>query len=406
MQIHDLPISILLQVLPFEDSMLRMPKETIVQWLNLVPQRDLFRALTRSWLGKFEEKESKLYWETASGEEWCKRPDLMMLWRWFHKDLKRRFKDTIYINFGEEVTNEDYRKYVIYDFHLISDLVMEYTHLAGCFNIWTGGGGGGTSGEEIVIPFYMHFLALSFTDTTKHKQLVEIYHPSFLSNVEYCPFDLSELGKIALGHMLSFRQDAFEVMKKVELKMTIKQFENVKNHMIASESKKSLQPVELRIHLHLPTRDDQADVEADTIESPPLDFPVDWLTSTFDLGQVKVFQLEYYTPETSITKIDTLLNRMPKLKWFELSLGKLCVPRIVELLNPQVNYQTIHLIISQEHYQSHTFQFQSQWKTFGLTSQVMMVWDEKKERVCSTWAMFTLPCMIFKLFGQQHLKTE
>lgn len=51
MDLSDLPVELLVKVLPIEKNLLHFPKETIIPWLNLLPQVKLFRILGNSGVG-------------------------------------------------------------------------------------------------------------------------------------------------------------------------------------------------------------------------------------------------------------------------------------------------------------------------------------------------------------------
>lgn len=81
--------------------------------------------------------------------------------------------------------------------------------------------------------------------------------------------------------------------------MTVKQFVEVKEQIIESDSKTSRRPTKLLIHLHFLV-DCEKSSDQDVFELP-INFPVNWIAQTLDVGNVKLFCLKFNTLATTIT---------------------------------------------------------------------------------------------------------
>lgn len=308
MTLPELPIEILIRVLPFQDYLLWLPNNIIIPWLNLIPQRRLFKLLAKNGLGI---REGEMIVTTLSGKSFSIKhgnaEQTTKWWRYFYN----KFLAKVFITFGGQIESKHLRNNVIYDFEKIYYLMFEYYHSMPYWFVWS-------ESETNLIPFWKHFCVLNvfpgFYRTTV------TYPSNFDDNFQFQSFFNTILyhHDLRITNLLyNTRRYTMSQMKVIEICVTLPQFQNFRNHIKVAGTQYIL-PYELELYIKLD------DFNA-SYNSYPKNFTATWLIDIFDLCQTSCLCLLYFRPDTLICGLSSLLCMMPHLECLELNFGRLDV---------------------------------------------------------------------------------
>lgn len=302
LQLQDLPLELILRVLPFEECLLKQPLEISIPWLNFMEPKRRYRLLGESGIGN-----------ARCGLKF---------------DLEMKYGKLIYINFGKPVDSKYLKDYIIFDAKTISDFIYKYPDLIRCLKVWTG---------DLDHDKYLwldcaniqscsskHLHDVVFMESTEMDSSTQ-FELSFLRFRSLCNHD--EKVRL-LFHNL--RHDFLSNVKHVELDMVVKDFIKLQVELkkLTGECHK-MAPTSLHIYLKL---------EKDG--TYPQKFPLEWITSIFTLQLVEDFSLHYYNKGTSIAYLNDWIEKMPHLKSLNLGFGNLNFTQIPrQLENSKANIQ-------------------------------------------------------------------
>lgn len=348
MELHELPIDILLKVLPIQQNMLNFPRQTIISWLNLLPQKQLFCLLANSAIGLYEAYDAVngiIYVRTMSG--------LARLVK-ITMDDKLKLDDTfrffVFINFGPLVGKKYFNKYLIFDFqHLGAELLFENFSLFHFICIWTGDEG---FFSRPWTPFMAFELGSQFP-TSLHiscpsqlelnKDFGSLFSNSILRNDSY------------LGNLfVTIRQKLFRIAKVVKVNMTVSQYVTFAKHMQNSCSRSCLYPHTLSVRITFEgigsnSSRSSSSSSVQTHDNYLADFPSNWINQVFNLSAIKSFTLHFLAPNTQINQLASLLYNMPKLTLLDLSFDSLDVLQIPEMIRPKREPLSIQIQMNYKH---------------------------------------------------------
>ncbi|KAI5970151.1 hypothetical protein CANMA_000762 [Candida margitis] len=302
LQLQDLPLELLLRVLPIDECLLNQPLEISIPWLNFMEPKRRFRLLAESGIGNA---------------------------RCGHKfDLELKYGKLIYVNFGTPVDSKYLKDYIIFDHNTIEDTIYEYPDFVRCLKIWTG---------DLDHDEYLWF-AFAKVQSCHSRHLQDVV---FTDGIELDPCTEIQLNCLILGSFClpmqksrklfhHLREEFVSNLKHVEFDMTVQNFLKLKDVLkeITGECHK-IAPTTLHIYLNLENN-----------RTYPQKFPIEWITSIFNLQSVEEFSLHYYNKSTSIGYLNDWIEKMPHLKSLNLGFGNLNfshLPRQLE--NSKANIQ-------------------------------------------------------------------
>ncbi|KAG5416985.1 hypothetical protein I9W82_004616 [Candida metapsilosis] len=345
MELHELPIDILLKVLPIQHNLLNFPRQTIISWLNLLPQKQSFCLLANSAIGLYRAYDAVngiIYVSTMSGL--ARVVKITMDTKLKLDDIFRFF---VFINFGPSVGKKYFNKYLIFDFqHLGADLLFENFSLFHFICIWTGD-------EGFFSRPWTHFMV--FELGSQFPTGLHISYPSQLAlNKDFGSlFSNSMLRKNSyLGNLfLTIRQRLFRIAKVVKVNMTVSQYVTFAKHMQKSCSRSCLYPhtLSVRITFEGIGSNSSQSSSVQTHDNYLADFPSNWINQVFNLSEIKSFTLHYFAPNTQISQLASLLYNMPKLTSLDLSFDSLDVLQIPAMIRPKREPLSIRLQMNYKH---------------------------------------------------------
>ncbi|KAI5952164.1 hypothetical protein CANMA_005082, partial [Candida margitis] len=310
MQLSDLPIELLIRVLPIEDCLLDLPNEIIIPWLNLLPQVESFRILGDSGCGIMLTKERPKAYTTISGKRCTKYGNCFEEVDAALRKVFEKFACKIFIIAGQPIEAKYYKKYIIFDFETVKNLICEYYPLSSCLGVWTG------CDLQVVNLWTPYFMWNVYEGLKK----LSVFHPSrFHVAPELIKFSNSWFNdnELLSQWVLSTYQDWVQWIENLEIVMSVDEFIEMKSNV--SYMVNLLQPKEVRIHLNLV--ENRAGGEEST--KHPTDFPIEWVTDLFVVNKVQIFTLHYFESHTTFDGLGKLLREMPLLLELDLSFGKL-----------------------------------------------------------------------------------
>ncbi|KAG5421679.1 hypothetical protein I9W82_000771 [Candida metapsilosis] len=125
MQLSDLPLDLILKVLPIKENLLTLPDDIIFLCLNLLPQKKSFKILMRA-----SRNYPHLPLRTAPLS-----PNLYD----YLSQFVTKFGRKMYLNFGKSVGSTFYKKYIIFNYNAIEQQWdLSYFWFRAFLQIWTG----------------------------------------------------------------------------------------------------------------------------------------------------------------------------------------------------------------------------------------------------------------------------
>lgn len=226
MELHNLPIEILTRVPPIEIYLTYFPRKTIISWLNLFSQRQLFCLLASRGVGIYRRNKGALYVMKAPGHYLLVTTETGRLTLAEKTELDNVFRGVTFINFGPPVGNRYFKKYLIFEFRCVGNLVLENIALFLFLHILSGDK---CAINRTCIPFmaYMwnsvipkHLKVSYLTLLEADKDFLYLFFNSILrsnSALEKLKFDL--------------RYRFFRQTKSIQVTMTIKKYMRFVRHM-------------------------------------------------------------------------------------------------------------------------------------------------------------------------------
>lgn len=295
LQLRDLPLELILQVLPFEECLLNQQSDVSIPWLNYMDYKRCYRLLGESGIGNAR----------------CE-----------HKfDLEMKYGKLIYINFGKFIDAKYLKKYIIFDANAINDIIFDYPDLVRCLKVWTGN----LDHDTYLWLDFVNIQSCSskqlhdvmFTDSTQIEPDAALGLDCLVTR-SCCGSDIKSVLLIS-----NLRYEFLRNLKHVEMDMALESFTVLRKKLNESMTEcHKIAPKSLHIYLKL--EKDQAH---------PQIFPIEWITSIFNLQSVEEFSLHYYKKCTSLAYMSDWIEKMPHLKSLNLGFGKLNfaqIPRQLE----------------------------------------------------------------------------
>ncbi|KAG5421140.1 hypothetical protein I9W82_000230 [Candida metapsilosis] len=328
MELSDLPVQVLCKILPFENYLLDLPNETIIPWLNLLPQRESFQLLVENGLSHFQvNPETKVVsMTTLSNKEviLCPRQKYSAYnWR---KELCCKFVQKVFISFETNpIDLKFYKSFVIFNFRVVKRLLLEYYPSISLFFTWNG-----SDVSANLVPFWSHFFSLEQHNFGYHT--TSLTFPSDLdANSQFRTFfnyRLYNYNPKITDWLYERRRFVMSYMKIIKVSVSLLQLEKIRNQIKCGRNQKAVQPTpyELKINITSEKSDDYYFAE----------FEARWVSDIFNLGKVNSFSLYYFNSETTIINLQQILRKMGHLSRLELSFGKLdigMIPKSVPRFN-------------------------------------------------------------------------
>lgn len=126
MQLSDLPIELLVRVLPIEGYLLYLPNETIIPWLNLLSQVELFRILGDSGCSMALTKKHPKVYTTILGKRCTKCGICFEEVDAALRKVFEKFAYKIFITTEQSIEAKYYKKYIVFDFETVRHLICGY----------------------------------------------------------------------------------------------------------------------------------------------------------------------------------------------------------------------------------------------------------------------------------------
>ncbi|KAI5959547.1 hypothetical protein KGF57_002072 [Candida theae] len=361
MDLHDLPIDILLKVLPIQQNLLNFPRQTIISWLNLLPQKQSFCILANTGVGLHEAYDAVngvIYVRTMSG-----MVRLVKITMAERLKLNDTFRFFVFINFGPSVGKKYLNKYLIFDFQRLgAELLFENFSLFHFICIWAGNDG------FFICP-WIHFMAFKLDH--QFPTDIKVSCPTLLeSNKDFGSLFSNSLLRhnSVIGNLFfATRQELFRLAKIVKVNMTVGQYVKFVKHMQNSCSRSRFCPHTLSVRIAFevigsnsqPSSSSSLSVQTrnKVDDNYPADFPSSWINQVFNLSVIKSFTLHFLAPSTQISQLASLLYNMPKLTSLDLSFDNLDVLKIPEMIRPKRESLNIRLQMNFKHcfFQSHSW---------------------------------------------------
>ncbi|KAG5421147.1 hypothetical protein I9W82_000237 [Candida metapsilosis] len=316
MDLSDLPVRALCKILPFEDYLLDLPNETIIPWLNLIPQRESFQLLVENGLSQFEIKYDIASMTTLSHKQVFLRPRQgYSAYNWWTA-LCRQFMQKVFISFETNpIDSKFYKSFVIYDFKVVRRLLLEYYPSSQFLFIWNGGD------EANLVPFWIHFFSLE-----KHGRGYDHTSLTFPSNLDensqfktFFNYKLYSHNQKINSWLYEQRTMTMSYMQIIEVSVTLLQLEKIRNQIQCGDYW-TVRPTPYELEIY---------ITSDECENYYFaEFDARWVSDIFKLKQVECFSLHYFNPETTIINLRQMLRKMRHLDNLELSFGNLDIDMI------------------------------------------------------------------------------
>ena len=388
MPLEDLPAEIIARVLPLEKHLLALPNHILFPWLNLLPQRQLFKMLAESGVGSVNisrvgdiitkytiltSPESKETFDVGEdiGEDFCK----------YHRALNRKFFYKLYIDLGHKpfYAKNINRKRVVFNYHLVKDLLFRYAGFAVTLLVHTTTTPKNTREKYYLDMFFDYFMVksrdnsnyiLSITDASTSLSKDEATTLKlFLNKFHFC-----EIRKAVFER---FQKRVFCKIRKLELSMSVKQFIKFKQNLIETSSHALLTPVVLLIYLQPDTKEEGRDGNGTDDDDGA--FEVEWIIDVFPITQVEELTLEYFFPRSRIRRLSYLLTLMPKLSVLNISFGMLDFAYIPRMIRPKPFDFYIQVRIDRGYYETVKYRFfRTKWVKEILDDCVILNCVKKK----------------------------
>ncbi|KAG5417241.1 hypothetical protein I9W82_004874 [Candida metapsilosis] len=328
MDLSDLPVQVLCKILPFENYLLDLPYETIIPWLNLIPQRESFQLLVENGLSQFKiNSETKIVSMTtlSNKEVILRRRQKYSAYDWWTA-LSRKFMQKVFISFETNpIDSKFYKSFVIYELKDVRRLLLEYYPSSPFLFIWNG-----SDIPANLVPFWMHFFSLE-------KYSVTYYHTSlsFPSNLDansqfttFFNYRLYNHNPKINSWLREQRTMTMSRMKNIKVSVTLLQLIKIRNQIKCGRAQRAVRPTPyvLQIYITSDKSDDYYFAE----------FDATWVSDIFKLKKVECFIFHYFNPETTIINLQQILRKMRHLDRLELSFGNLDIDTIPKLV-PRFN---------------------------------------------------------------------
>ncbi|KAG5419521.1 hypothetical protein I9W82_003288 [Candida metapsilosis] len=292
--LKDLPLELILRVLPFEECLLSQPLEISLPWLNFMGSKRCYRLLGESGIGNAR----------------CG----------FKFELEMKYGKLIYINYGKPVDSKYLKQYIIFDAEDIGDFIYEYPDLLRCMKVWTGDFQHdkyiwldcvdieSNSSRNLHDVVFTNIREMDLKHTFKPRYLFDSKHSS---------------GIQAMWLIDNLRYEFVSNLKHVEIDMSMESYTKFRDEFsIIIGRHPKISPKSLHIYLKL-----------DKYQNYPQNFPIEWVTSIFNLQSVEDFSLHYYEKSTYVAYLSDWIEKMPHLKSLNLGFGIINftqIPRQIE----------------------------------------------------------------------------
>ncbi|KAG5417799.1 hypothetical protein I9W82_005435 [Candida metapsilosis] len=335
MELSDLPIDLLLRILPIEDHLLDLPNKIIIPWLNLLPQRRSFRMLGNSGVCCETYPPSFITWDGYYSYKYGK--DSKTIKESVAK-VTKKFENNIYVKDGTSVDAKYYKKFIIFDFAAVIDLCLKRKCPWSCFQVWTGN-------EDERVNLWTHYFAV---DGDSNDEVGKSCHVGLHASAKMTA-ELNQKLKNSesdISWKIDIYPSLFKNVDKVELAMSFDDFMEMKQNI--TNTKDHLAPRDLRIRFR------SVGVKVKK-KDHPADFLIEWVTDLFGLDKVQNFTLHYFIPQSTCKNLKRLLRQMPKLLQLDLSFGKLDFEKVVWMLPFKTVDCHIQVRVDEDYFESKKF---------------------------------------------------
>ncbi|KAI5949384.1 hypothetical protein KGF54_005619 [Candida jiufengensis] len=278
MELKDLPIELTEQLIPKDQTILKLPTEQCIHWLNLFHPRETLMILEAGF--KSTEKENYL----------------------------NKFRYKIYFDFGEEPVKKKGAKGIILEYKLVTGVIARYASLFRHFQIWTGN------------PEWHSFVWLSKV-SLKHLNrqnltsiclgntdseylsgsfqiFMKFYQDIFTRIVSETETSLAN--KTNTVTQTNYSGGFFNCLDDVAIQLNYDQYQVLATSIAEY---KTVTSITLR----------KASIFIEPTKNSPVYFPVKIVTNLFK--PTTVFTLHYFGPNTSVEFVDDLTVAVPKVKY-------------------------------------------------------------------------------------------
>lgn len=280
----------------------------------------------------------------------------------YWRKLSFKLAGTIFINFGDQLQlrNKYFREYIIFDYSVIQDLTVNYLGFLAEVLIWT-------SKKDMEICTYTSFWSAKFHSLTWSIVSVQ-YPPEMETRVseKIAKFTRSiNQHKSNAVHIRNCCHLWFSRIQDFELTMTVSQYLKTKIHLVELKSCHHLKPKSLLIYLkHTPALTQLQSHNVDSSAEEHLDFQLEWITDVFATEQIIEFTLGYFSPQSTFSRLISLLQSMPNVTVLNLNLGIMnffVIPRMIPSKPFDVHIQ---VRIDREYYETVKFNYvRTVWDT-------------------------------------------
>ncbi|KAI5949385.1 hypothetical protein KGF54_005620 [Candida jiufengensis] len=276
MELKDLPIEITEQIIPKDQTILKLPTEQCIHWLNQFHPNDTLMILNAG----FESEEKELYLE--------------------------KFKYKIYLNFENKHINKQGRNAVIIDYNMVTSTISKYTHLFRYFQIWTGDTDWHSFvwlskiSLKILNRHNLHNVHLNNTDQRYLNGSFEIFKRFYEDNFVQIRSETEKFFKSIGRITVNLNYDQYQTLIK-----TLEEYNP--NEIIACKT---------------------ACIFIEPTKDSPNFFPVKSVTDYFK-PSVQL-TLYYFGPNTTVEYTDDLIDNLPLVHYLSLGFGQLEYERISE----------------------------------------------------------------------------
>ncbi|KAG5421519.1 hypothetical protein I9W82_000610 [Candida metapsilosis] len=371
MDLSDLPVELLVKVLPIEKNLLHFPKETIIPWLNLLPQVKSFRILGNSGVGYKRLQGETIEDKIVKGQLLPKYGRCVKTTQECVAKANELFQDRIFIKTGGVAYGRDYRKFVIFEFDIVGHLIRRYGRFSSSLLLWMD-----DSSYQKTYLVNPYLLVLGTKTILLDPRRLNV----FPSKVNFIDSWLARDCHLTMD-ILDDSCSRFRNLVELELNMAVDIFIKMRSY------KSFLEPIAPRrltlyfnaVRKNLANKDEKS--------RAPIDFPIDWVLELCIVGEVEQFSLHYFDRLTTIIGLGQLLQRMPFLKNLCLSFGKLHYDKIPKMLLNQKHDVYMDVMVDKAFFYNSFDYDKSFWK-IKIEQTVVFVsrtWRHVRGQPLSKW---------------------